>query len=151
MEKIESNITSGVCDLKDTGFISSIDSPEIPVPEVFKNKQISYFKVGDLALDKIKNLLLKRGKVSSGIKVSIRSKGCSGMAYKIEFADYGVNLSDADDMLIVDGIRIFVDIKASLFVIGMNMDYTIEQFKEGFVFINPNEKGKCGCGSSFYV
>ena len=152
MQNLQPEIdSSSVCDLKDTGFVASIATPEVPVPEVFKNKTVSYFSVTDLAIDKIKELLANRGKKSSGIKVSIRTKGCTGMAYKIEFADYGVNLSDADDMLIVSDIRIFIDIKASLFIIGMSMDYIVEQFKEGFNFVNPNEKGRCGCGSSFYV
>ena len=142
---------TGFCDLKETGFVSSIDTPEIAIPSVFKNKEITYFKVSETALERIKALLAKRGKLSSGIKVSIRTKGCSGMAYRIEFADYGLNFTDADEMLVVDGVRIFIDVKASLFVIGMTMDYVVEQFKEGFVFVNPNEKGRCGCGSSFYV
>ncbi|QED23362.1 HesB/IscA family protein [Candidatus Deianiraea vastatrix] len=142
----------GLCDLKDTGFVADIETPEVQVPLEFKNKIVNYFTVTDEALKRISEILEKRKKPSSGIKVSIRSKGCSGMAYKIEFADYGINLTDADEMLVTsDGKRIFIDIKASLFVIGMTMDYQVEQFKEGFVFINPNEKGKCGCGSSFYV
>ena len=140
-----------VCDLKDTGFVSQINSPDVPVPSEFKNKEISYFTVTKTAEDRINYLIANRGKPSSGIKISIRNKGCTGMAYKIEFADYGVNLFDQDEMLILKETRIFIDIKASLFIIGTEMDYTVEQFKSGFIFSNPNEKGKCGCGSSFYV
>lgn len=151
METQNANINQNLCDLKDTGFISSYDAPPVLVPEVFKNKIVSYCTITPNALNRIHTLLASRGKPSSGIKVSIRTKGCSGMAYRIEFADYGVNFTDADDMIIFDDIRIFIDLKASLFIIGMEMDYVIEQFKEGFVFINPNEKGRCGCGSSFYV
>lgn len=139
------------CDLNDADFSASIEVKQAEIPEFFKNKIVSYFTLTNKAIERIKHLLDTRHCKSSGVKISIRTKGCSGMAYKIEFADYGVNLTDADDMLIIDGIRIFVDIKASLFVIGMTMDYVVEDLQEGFVFTNPNEKGRCGCGSSFYV
>ena len=129
---------------------------KIIIPDNFVNKKVSYFTITDVAKAKIIELLNNRPTKSSGVKVSIRAKGCSGLSYKIEFADYSVNLFDQDEMVefeAKDGeiIRIFIDTKASLFIIGTEMDYEIEQFKEGFVFKNPNEKGKCGCGSSFYV
>lgn len=128
----------------------------ITIPDNFVNRKVSYFTITDIAKTKIIELLNGRPTKSSGVKVSIRSKGCSGLSYKIEFADYGVNLFDQDEMVEFESddskiIRIFIDTKASLFIIGTVMDYEVEQFKEGFIFKNPNEKGKCGCGSSFYV
>ncbi len=138
------------CDINEKSTSNTVFA-EVPVPSNFINKKVSYLTVSDLAKEKIREMLTKRGKVSSGIKVSIRTKGCSGLAYKIEFADYNVNFTDKDEMVEIDEIRIFIDIKASLFIIGTEMHYEIEKFKEGFVFQNPNEKGKCGCGSSFYV
>ena len=116
----------------------------------FINRQIDYFTVTDSARSRIEELL--RDKEYFGVKVALEQKGCSGMKYKIEFANLDQNVTKYDEVLILEsGIKIFVDPKVSLFVIGMVMDFVTEDLRSGFVFTNPNEKGRCGCGESFYV
>jgi iron-sulfur cluster assembly protein len=118
---------------------------------IIKNKKANYLKVTPIALEQIKNLLSKRD-TSLGIRVSLKTRGCSGMSYKIEYSEENVNFSEYDDLIEPeDGVRIFVDRKASLFMIGCTMDYEETDLKTGFVFNNPNVKEHCGCGSSFYA
>jgi iron-sulfur cluster assembly protein len=106
------------------------------------------FSVSDAASTRINEMLAKRGKPSAGIRVGIRTRGCSGLSYTIEYAD---EVSKFDDVVEKDGVKILIDPKAVMFLIGTEMDYVEEQLKSGFVFRNPNEKGRCGCGDSFHV
>ena len=83
-----------------------------------------------------------------GIKLNIETKGCSGLSYKMEYVD----VADKNDELIaVENINIYVDPKATLFLLGTTMDYEEGVLESGFKFVNPNEKGRCGCGESFHV
>ncbi len=100
------------------------------------------------AVGRIKELLDGRGKPSAGIRVGISSKGCSGMSYTLEFAD---QQELHDDVVKQDGITVFIDPKAIMFLIGTEMDFVEDGLQSGFVFNNPNEKGRCGCGESFHV
>ena len=100
------------------------------------------------AIEQVKALLDSRGKPSAGIRISVRTKGCSGLSYTLEFAD---EINDFDESLEVDGITILIDPKATMFIIGTEMDYVVDKLESGFVFNNPNEKGRCGCGESFHV
>jgi iron-sulfur cluster assembly protein len=104
--------------------------------------------ISDNALSRIHALLDKRGKPSAGVKVGIRTRGCSGLSYTIEYAD---EISKFDEVVERDGVKVLIDPKAVMFLIGTEMDYVEEKFKSGFVFRNPNEKGRCGCGESFHV
>lgn len=100
------------------------------------------------ALERVKVLLEKRGKPSLGIRIGIRTKGCSGLSYTLEYADERQPL---DELIEVEGITILIDPKAIMFILGTEMDYLEEKLQSGFVFKNPNEKGRCGCGKSFHV
>lgn len=104
--------------------------------------------ISDAALARINALLAKRGKASAGIKVGVRSRGCSGLSYTIEYAD---EIGKFDEVVERDGVRVLIDPKAVMFLIGTVMDYVEEEMKSGFKFVNPNEKGRCGCGESFHV
>lgn len=104
--------------------------------------------ISDKALERINALLDKRGKPSAGIKVGIRTRGCSGLSYTVEYAD---EISKFDEVVEQGGVKLLIDPKAVMFLIGTEMDYIEEQFKSGFIFRNPNEKGRCGCGESFHV
>lgn len=104
--------------------------------------------VTDNALGRIHELLEKRGKPSAGIKIGVRTRGCSGLSYTIEYAD---EVSKFDEVVEKDGVKILIDPKAVMFLLGTQMDYVEEQLKSGFTFTNPNEKGRCGCGESFHV
>ncbi len=104
--------------------------------------------VTDAATKRVKALLDGRGKASVGVRVGIRSKGCSGLSYTIEFAD---EKGPFDDVVEVGGVTILIDPKATMFILGTEMDYVEEKLESGFVFRNPNEKGRCGCGESFHI
>lgn len=101
------------------------------------------------AINQIRKLVLSRKSKPLGIKLDIETKGCSGLTYKLEYVD---NPLEEDEVVDVDNdIKIFVNPKASLFLIGTQMDYQEGELESGFKFINPNEKGRCGCGESFHV
>ena len=104
--------------------------------------------VTPLAAERVKGLIEGRGKPTAGIRIGVRTKGCSGFSYTLEFAD---KQEPMDEVIEAEGIKLLVDPKASLFLIGTEMDYEEEKLKSGFVFRNPNEKGRCGCGESFHV
>jgi iron-sulfur cluster assembly protein len=102
----------------------------------------------DNAAEHIKVLLAERDKTSVGIRVGVKSGGCSGLKYFVEYAD---EKNPFDEIIQDKGITVFIDPKALMYLLGTQMDFVSEQFKSGFTFTNPNEKGKCGCGSSFNV
>jgi iron-sulfur cluster assembly protein len=104
--------------------------------------------VTPLAAERVKALIEGRGKPTAGIRIGVRSKGCSGLSYTLEFAD---KQEPMDEVIEAHGVKLLIDAKASLFLIGTEMDYEEEKLKSGFVFKNPNEKGRCGCGESFHV
>jgi iron-sulfur cluster assembly protein len=100
------------------------------------------------AADKVKELIDMRGVESFGVRISVKSGGCSGLSYVFEYAD---SPNPFEEVVQEKGVRVLIDPKAIMYVIGSQMDYTQDAFKSGFVFINPNEKAKCGCGKSFNV
>ena len=104
--------------------------------------------ISDTAASRVQEMLAKRGKPSVGIKIGIRTRGCSGLSYTIEYAD---EISKFDTIVEEKGVRLLIDPKAEMFLIGTVMDYEEDKFKSGFSFKNPNEKGRCGCGESFHV
>lgn len=103
----------------------------------------------DAAAERVKTLLAKRGKPSAGIRIGVRSKGCSGLSYTLEFAD---ERSPYDEVVEApQGVTVLIDPKATMFILGTEMDWVEDKMQNGFVFRNPNEKGRCGCGESFHV
>ena len=82
------------------------------------------------------------------MRVGVRTAGCSGLSYTLEFAE---DRSEFDEVVEDRGVTIFIDPKAVMFLIGSEMDFVADKLSSGFVFNNPNEKGKCGCGESFHV
>ena len=100
------------------------------------------------AVERVRALLEKRNKPSVGIRIGVRTKGCSGLSYTIEYADAK---GPADEVVEQDGVTVLIDPKATMFILGTEMDYVEEKLQTGFVFRNPNEKGRCGCGESFHV
>lgn len=102
----------------------------------------------DNAAEQVKVLLAERGKPSMGIRVGVKSGGCSGLKYFVEYAD---EKNPFDEIIQDKGVTVLIDPKALMYLLGTQMDFVSEQFKSGFTFTNPNEKGKCGCGSSFNV
>jgi len=102
----------------------------------------------DAAARRIQELMGAREKPPLGIRIGVRQRGCSGNAYTLEYVD---EARPYDEIVQKKGVTIYVDPKAVLFVIGTEMDFQDKKFESGFVFRNPNEKGRCGCGESFHV
>jgi len=95
----------------------------------------------------VANFLTKRGK-GIGIRLGVKTSGCSGMAYKLEFAD----AAEAEDVVFeTNGLKVLVDPRSLPYIDGTELDYTKEGLNEGFKFNNPNIKDQCGCGESFTV
>lgn len=113
------------------------------------NAIVDYLKITDDAFIQIKELLKARNEPCEGIKVSVRTRGCSGMSYVIEYAIKDKNITKFDDVVTRDGVSVFIDPKVSMFLIGSEMIYKTDDINSGFDFVNPNEKGRCGCGESF--
>jgi iron-sulfur cluster assembly protein len=120
--------------------VSTNPAPRRPRPQLMS--------ITEAAAERVRELMDKRGKPTFGVRIGVRTKGCSGLSYTLEYAD---DKAPADEVVEAHGVRLLVDPKASLFLIGTEMDYEVEKLKSGFVFRNPNEKGRCGCGESFHV
>ena len=99
------------------------------------------------AASHVRSTLAKRGK-GVGLRVGVRTSGCSGLAYKLEFAD---TVSPEDQQFESHGVKLFVDPKSLQYIDGTELDYTREGLNEGFKFRNPKVKDECGCGESFNV
>lgn len=109
-----------------------------------------YITLTSSAKERIKAMLSEHPE-AEGIRLCLKPQGCSGMKYGIEYAKKNINISTHDELFQFEGIKIFIDPKISLWIIGTQMDYQDDKISSGFIFVNPNEKGKCGCGESFYV
>lgn len=97
------------------------------------------------AATRVENFMKNRGK-GVGLRISVKTSGCSGMAYSLEFAD----ALDEDDLTFESyGVKLLVDPKSLVYIDGTELDYTKEGLNEGFKFNNPNVKNTCGCGESF--
>lgn len=99
------------------------------------------------AADRVKAFLANRGK-GLGLRVGIKTTGCSGLAYVLEFVD---ELSEGDETFEDKGVTVVVDAKSLVYIDGTELDFTKEGLNEGFKFNNPNQSGECGCGESFTV
>ena len=124
------------------------DAPKPAAPPRPRRPRPQLMTVTSAAAERAQALIESRGKPTAGIRIGVRTKGCSGLSYTLEFAD---KQEPMDEVVEAQGIKLLIDPKASLFLIGTEMDYEEEKLKQGFVFKNPNEKGRCGCGESFHV
>lgn len=109
---------------------------------------MSVITITDSAAKHITQLIEASDKPVAGLRLGTSTQGCSGLGYKIDY----VEQAGADDEIVDhNGVRVFVDRKSLLFLLGTVMDYEEGLFSTGFTFTNPNEKGRCGCGESFTV
>ena len=111
-----------------------------------KNKNDYYYRQRTFSNEKTG--YYEKFKTSRFKKVGINTKGCSGLSYTLEYVD---KIDNGDEVFQFEDIKIFVDPKSSLFLIGTQVDYVEGELESGFKFINPNEKGRCGCGESFHI
>ena len=100
------------------------------------------------AKKRVKEIIAKAEKEYVGIRIGIDNTGCSGHSYKIDYAE---NKLDGDEEISIDNIKIFVDASATMYILGSKIDYIDNGIESCFIFKNPNEKGRCGCGESFSV
>lgn len=102
----------------------------------------------DAAAERVKALIAKSQDPVLGLRVAVDTKGCSGLTYRIEYAREQKTFEDVVEQ---KGVKLFIDPSAIMFLIGSEIDYAEDKLQSGFVFKNPNEKGRCGCGESFHV
>ena len=99
----------------------------------------------DAAAIRIKDIMAKAGHPIAGVRVGVKNGGCAGMAYTM---DYAAEVDPRDEVVEDKGVRILIDPKAVLFLLGTEMDYKIDKLSAQFVFNNPNQTSACGCGES---
>jgi iron-sulfur cluster assembly protein len=99
------------------------------------------------AAERVQSFMKSRGK-GLGLRLGIKTTGCSGLAYVLEFVD---DLNEDDELFSISDVNIIIDAKSLVYLDGIELDFTKEGLNEGFKFTNPNAKGECGCGESFNV
>ncbi len=104
----------------------------------------------ETAAEKVKLNLSKRAK-GAGIRVGVKTTGCSGLAYVLEYVDLPNGIRNDDVSFVSHGVHVFVDPKSLVYLEGIEMDWIKKGLNEGFDFVNPNERDRCGCGESFRV
>ena len=105
-------------------------------------------KLSDNAANKIKEIMAGVESNSVGVRVAVKSGGCAGMSYIMEYAK---KINPNDEVIEDKGVKVFVDAAAVMYLLGTEMDYKKEEFSSSFVFNNPNESERCGCGESFKI
>ena len=110
------------------------------------NEQV--IKLSDNAANRIKQIMSKAENSAIGVRVGVKSGGCAGMSYVME---YSKELNPNDELIEDKGVKVYIDSAAVMYLLGTEMDYKKEDFSSSFVFNNPNETERCGCGESFKV
>ena len=100
------------------------------------------------AATRIKEIMSKDEKNSLGVRVGVKSGGCAGMSYIMEYAK---EINPNDEVIENKGVKVFIDAGAIMYLLGTEMDYKKEEFSSNFIFKNPNETERCGCGESFKI
>ena len=104
--------------------------------------------ISNSASERIREIIAKGDDDAIGLRIAVKSGGCAGYSYDM---DYVSEVNPTDEIVEHDGVKVFVDQAAIMFLLGSTMDFKKEKFKSGFTFINPNETERCGCGESFSV
>ena len=108
----------------------------------------SIIKLTDNAAARIKEIMSNAEKDSLGVRVSVKTGGCAGMSYVMEYTE---KVNPNDEIIEDKGVKVFVDSAAIMYLLGTEMDYKQEEMSSTFVFNNPNETERCGCGESFKI
>ena len=104
--------------------------------------------LSDSAARRIKDIMSKAEKDSLGVRVGVKSGGCAGMSYMMEYAN---EVKPNEEVIEEKGVKVFIDPNAIIYLLGTEMDYKEDKFSSQFVFKNPNETERCGCGESFKI
>ncbi len=102
-------------------------------------------RLTDAAADRIKAIMAKADKPFAGVRVGVKNGGCAGMAYTMEYAESAAKF---DEVVEDKGVKLLIDPKAVLFLLGTEMDFKVDKLSSTFVFNNPNQTSACGCGES---
>ena len=105
-------------------------------------------KLSDNAAERIKQIMSKAENSAIGVRVGVKSGGCAGMSYVMEYAN---EIKPNEEVIEEKGVKVFIDPKAIMYLLGTEMDYKKEELSSSFVFNNPNETERCGCGESFKI
>jgi len=105
-------------------------------------------KLSDNAASRIKEIMSKADNSAIGVRVGVKSGGCAGMSYVMEYAK---EVKKNEEVIEDKGVKVFIDPGAIMYLLGTEMDYKKEEFSSQFVFKNPNETERCGCGESFKI
>lgn len=119
----------------------------VQAPLRFNGSSILAITVTEAAANRAKTFLQNRGK-GLGLRLGVKTTGCSGLAYVLEFVD---ELDDGDEIFEDNGVKVIIDGKSLAYLDGTELDFAKEGLNEGFQFNNPNVSGECGCGESFNV
>ena len=104
--------------------------------------------LSDSAVERIKHIMSKAEKSAIGVRVGVKTGGCAGMSYVMEYAK---EVKPDEEVIEEKGVKVFIDPKAIIYLLGTVMDYKEEEFSSQFIFKNPNETERCGCGESFKI
>ncbi len=126
------------------GQIKNVRSCQIRIK--FMSQQV--IKLSDNAANRIKEIMSKADNTAIGVRVGVKSGGCAGMSYMMEYAK---EVKNNEEVIEDKGVKVFIDANAVMYLLGTEMDYKKDKFSSQFVFINPNETERCGCGESFKV
>ena len=110
------------------------------------NNQV--IKLTDKAALRIKEIMSSADNATIGVRIGVKSGGCAGMSYIMEYAK---EIKSNEEIIEEKGVKVLIDPKAIMYLLGTEMDYKKEKFSSQFVFINPNETERCGCGESFKI
>ena len=105
-------------------------------------------KLSENAANRIKEIMSKADNTAIGVRVGVKSGGCAGMSYMMEYAK---EAKKNEEVIEDKGVKVFIDSAAVIYLLGTEMDYKKDQFSSSFVFNNPNETERCGCGESFKI
>lgn len=117
-------------------------------PEAPKHAPARGINVTDAAVKRLQTLLVERKTPEAGLRVAVKGGGCSGLSVVMEWAE---KPRDRDKIAERDGVRVFIDPKSYLYLVGSNIDFVETLMQSGFSIVNPNVKTACGCGESFTV
>lgn len=109
---------------------------------------MSVIEITDNAVNHLREIIESNGEHYIGIRISVGTKGCSGYSYQLDLVQ---EHSEKDDLIEKDGVKIYIDPLAFMYIFGTTMDWEEDDLNNGFKFSNPNEKGRCGCGESFHI
>jgi iron-sulfur cluster assembly protein len=120
----------------------------MPTPGPTSRPKLQVMRLSDAAALRIRDIIGKSESPIAGIRVGVKNGGCAGMSYTMEYAEA---LDPRDEVVEDKGVRVLIDPKAVLFLLGTEMDYRVDKLSSGFVFNNPNQTSACGCGESVAI